>query len=402
MNCRVIYIANKPYLDIDGTQHYAINKKKAPAKGHTYHYYVVKLPIGRDPITHKIKQHDVTGSSFEVLIDNVLSIAELSDEEIRLNRTDLSLREIKKEFFELKSISWDVASRSRMQYIWTNLQNDPIVDRTPISLSEADIIHWQMRIMQKYSIASVNQQWQLLHMLIRYAIARRHSFFDPMLYTMIFKYEPENGVALTRYQLWEILYRNYRDKHFILLAIIVLTGMRIHEALGLSWNDIDFYNKCIHIRHQCKRNPYTGNIEIIPYTKTKRSRTIYPPECFFWCLNKQKAWQEFLSATSSYSNTYHLVITKENGEPESYNPARRALIDALDATDTPAITLHDLRTTCATYGARLSGDLTAVQHYLGHKSNRTLFDYIYSNGKDQSEMIDVIDQYLSKTFRFHE
>ena len=163
-------------------------------------------------------------------------------------------------------------------------------------------------------------------------------------------------------------------------------------------SDIDFEHKCIHIHQQCQRNPETGILEIVPFTKTRRPRTIYPPECFFWCLNKQKRCQEIWARNETYDNKYNLVITNPDGSPVSYASASAALDRALYGTEPDRISLHDLRTTCATYGARLSGDLTATQFYLGHKTKRTLFDYIYSDAEDQSEMIEAIDQYYTESF----
>ncbi len=39
------------------------------------------------------------------------------------------------------------------------------------------------------------------------------------------------------------------------------TGARISEALGLTWDDIDFKNKIISINHQTKYRKVNGKIQ---------------------------------------------------------------------------------------------------------------------------------------------
>lgn len=64
---------------------------------------------------------------------------------------------------------------------------------------------------------------------------------------------------------------NCEEKLF--LALLLFTGMRRGEALGLRWDDIDFNEKCIHIRRNVT---HPGNPAVIGTPKTKSGiRDIY-------------------------------------------------------------------------------------------------------------------------------
>ena len=52
----------------------------------------------------------------------------------------------------------------------------------------------------------------------------------------------------------------------LMLALLLFTGMRRGEVLGLRWNDIDFEQKCIHIRRNVT---HPGNPPVIGTPKTK-------------------------------------------------------------------------------------------------------------------------------------
>ena len=395
MVCRIVYKNNAPYLELDGTSTYKIRKKRVNAGRGNYEYLIIKLPIGRYPETGAIRQHDVTGLTQEDLIDHVFSRIELSDDEMRLTDTEKTIRQISAEWFKSYAISWTDSTRTRNSQILNRLLDEPIVDRTPHSLDEAEIVAWQEKLLKTVTISTVSCLWNCLRSIMRFSITRHYACFDPMAHVKIFQYMPEEGIALTRHQLWKLLYESRNSQCFILLAVTLLAALRISEAIGLAWSDIDFYNKCIYIHQQCNRNPVTGKMEIIPYTKTKQARRIYPPDCLFWCLQKQKALQAEWAQSPKYENKFNLVITCENGTPVRHSYAADSLESTLDGTDPIGITPHDLRCTCATYGARLTGDLFTVRHYLGHRSRRAIFNYICSDSEDQRKMIKQINDSFS-------
>jgi integrase len=54
--------------------------------------------------------------------------------------------------------------------------------------------------------------------------------------------------------------------HYPLFLLLARTGMRIGEALGLSWGDIDFNGRFIHVQRGVSR----GRIELPKNSKTRK------------------------------------------------------------------------------------------------------------------------------------
>lgn len=78
-----------------------------------------------------------------------------------------------------------------------------------------------------------------------------------------------------------------------ILMFLLFTGTRIGECLALSWNDIDFENRSIHIRH--KLTNANGNL-FLDTPKTKSSvLTIGMNETVYKLLKEQKEYCEQLS-----------------------------------------------------------------------------------------------------------
>lgn len=64
----------------------------------------------------------------------------------------------------------------------------------------------------------------------------------------------------------DIVKKSYKDKYGLFPFLLVYTGMRRGEALGLKWGDIDFERRQIHIERSVT---HKFNVAIIDETKTK-------------------------------------------------------------------------------------------------------------------------------------
>ncbi len=83
-----------------------------------------------------------------------------------------------------------------------------------------------------------------------------------------------------------------RDRRY--LALLIYTGMRREEVLGLRWTDIDTENRILHVQRAIT---FKGNRPVLGETKTKNGRRIIPihPDLLQW-LTRDGTNEEYVLA----------------------------------------------------------------------------------------------------------
>lgn len=152
-------------------------------------------------------------------------------------------------------------------------------------------------------------------------------------------------------------------------AVCLFCGLREAEALGLSWQQVDFDNGTITICQQLQKSKLKG----VPYhieksTKGGRDRTIMPPPEVFDYLRREQQKQRInkMRVGGLWSNPNDLVFTNEGGRylTVDYVYKRfKAIAEAIGRSD---LRVHDLRHTCATTAIAAGVNPKAVQQMLGH------------------------------------
>jgi len=182
--------------------------------------------------------------------------------------------------------------------------------------------------------------------------------------------------------------------HYPLILLLARTGVRIGEALGLKWSDIDFNSRFIHIQRGIAR----GRIEAPKNGKTRKvdmsaqlTETLkaYQLEC------KKKGLALGLGDTPEY------VFTNERGQLIDVNLWRRRIFKkALDKAELRKVRIHDLRHTYATLRISKGDNIQDVSNQLGHHSVKLTLD-VYSHwmpGKKKAE-VDALDDIY--TFQYN-
>ena len=156
------------------------------------------------------------------------------------------------------------------------------------------------------------------------------------------------------------------DRFKALWYVLVTTGLRPGEALGLKWGDWDG-NK-LRVRRALVRVPGQG--WSLRDTKTRRSRVVALPEMTIRALEEHRTRQkcERLQVGSSYVDR-GLIFARSTGEPlEANNLKKRYFKPILEAAGLPDMRLYDLRHTAATLRLVNGEHPKVVQEMLGHAS----------------------------------
>lgn len=169
------------------------------------------------------------------------------------------------------------------------------------------------------------------------------------------------------------------------VRVLLMTGMRIGELLGLYWSDIDFDQAVIHIRRSAAINYKEGlNGDIIREgmglydTKTASSNRDLP--VMEQCLEIFRNWLKYRDAPINVhwrnmieeKHNLMLVFPNRNGNIMDYSILRQGLVDICRKNGiTETVSFHKLRHNYASDLLSAGVDLAVVSRMLGHNNIET-------------------------------
>ena len=205
-----------------------------------------------------------------------------------------------------------------------------------------------------------------------------------------------------------------------LLTVLLGTGGRIGEILGLRWEDIDFEDKTISINHSLVyyKDEETEKCSMkIHLPKTESGIRIVPMiEAVQEALAIAKEDQELDGVEQpTVDGMTGFVFLNQFGDvfnQGSVNRAIKRIIESynyeedLEATKEgrdpvllPKFSCHVLRHTFATRLCRVCTNLKVIQYVMGHKSIETTMDvYAEATGDKNKEVFELLSDALSDLF----
>ena len=195
------------------------------------------------------------------------------------------------------------------------------------------------------------------------------------------------------------------DKYSNILRVILYTGMRESEAIGLTWDCVDFKKGVIRIEKQLQRRPVAdGGFTFAPLKNDRvRSVTVAPFVMQLLKDQQKKQIKEKLSCPNEawlgfdtlQDQKTALVFTDERG----YHLNQKALYlrykkiaEKIGADDT---TVHDLRHTFAVFSLQNGDDYKTVQENLGHATaSFTLDVYGHVSEKMRQDSADRMQAHI--------
>lgn len=162
------------------------------------------------------------------------------------------------------------------------------------------------------------------------------------------------------------------------ISLLLLTGLRRGELLGLEWQDIDFNAKTMHIVRTSQYLPSRGIFTETPKTKSSKRLVIISDQVLD-ILRGQLLWQHLQAKRlpDRWMDSGR-VITSEDGSPMHPDRLTRWFGKFIRRTDLPQIHVHSLRHTYATLCIANGVPITAVAAQLGH-ANVAITATIYAH-----------------------
>ena len=189
-----------------------------------------------------------------------------------------------------------------------------------------------------------------------------------------------------------------------LLKVILLTGMRESEAVGLTWDCVDFNSGSITVCKQLqKRLKKDGGYTFAPLKNDKR-RSITPATFVMELLFEQRkiqaqqrlkagmAWEAW---SSEKERETALVFTTALGTNLGVNTAYNHFKKIATQIGAPDACVHDLRHTFAVLSLQNGDDIKTVQENLGHSTAAFTLDvYGHVSERMKKDSADRMQEYL--------
>jgi len=202
------------------------------------------------------------------------------------------------------------------------------------------------------------------------------------------KSRSEDIAPLTRDECKALLdkVKTHFARDYPLFVLLARTGMRIGEALGLQWGDIDFNGRFITVERGLARMK-------IETPKSGKSRRVDMSPQLTDALRVLKLECKKKGLALGLGDAPEYVFNNEKGGFIDVNNWRRRVFNkALEKAGLRKIRIHDLRHTYATLRLSKGDNITDVSNQLGHHSVKLTLD-IYNHwlpGKKKSE-VDALD-----------
>jgi len=203
--------------------------------------------------------------------------------------------------------------------------------------------------------------------------------------------------ALTHDQAMRLLDAIKGHDHEHLYWLLLGTGLRIGEALGLQWSDIDWTRRAVRV--EAKLKPLKGRRWKLEDPKSEAGRRWIPlVDELMGALEAQRA-----RGIRRFGEDF--IFIDQLGEPYTQDSVRNHMaflgdkigIEGERTGSKKTVTPHDLRRSAATFLHGQAVPLAAIQHILGHTDIQTTMRYIDGASEELARQVqEAMDQAFSQ------
>jgi integrase len=234
------------------------------------------------------------------------------------------------------------------------------------TISPDDLVAWYASQRRSGSAAwSIRARWVPLRSLLGYA-ARNGLITANPADVLRRRERPKLGRPRDRFLTSaeiEALLSKSRGSASLIVPLLLFSGLRIGELLGLTWGDIDFGRREIRVRYQMSRK---GNVRIPLKTENGRREVILMAEVAHR-LRKARLAARFAADGD-------LIISNGLGRTLGHRKLSALFATTRDAAGLEGVTPHTCRHTFASILIDQGRTVEFVSQQLGHASTKTTWD----------------------------
>lgn len=366
------------------------------------------------------KRHSIYAPNLEVLREKELTILRDKSDGIRTDAQKVALNDVYDLWVQLKK---GLKENTFQNYIYMYEQfvrNDLGTHKIAI-LKRSDIRRYYNRLIDEHGlkISTVDNIHTVLHQVLDIAVEDgylRNNISDNALKELkqarnLFT-EKRKALTVQEQELFlDFLKKNPMYQHWYpIFALMVGTGLRVGEATGLTWNDIDFENNVINVNHtlvyfSCGDQKGCHFAVNTPKTRTGE-RTVPIVGSVREAIMQEKAYQDEagIKCNIGIDGFTNFVFVNRFGNAQhqgTLNKALRRIIrdcnqEILDKEKEcenmillPKFSCHTLRHTFATRLCESGININVIKTVLGHADISTTLD-IYADVTKDFKMAEMV------------
>ena len=189
---------------------------------------------------------------------------------------------------------------------------------------------------------------------------------------------------------------NCKPVEYTFYHLLAFTGLRIGEAIGLMWSDVDFENKRLNISRTAVK---IGKEQTVQDPKTKRSKRVITLDDE--TLNVLKLWKrqqikEYFQAGKAYQHDSNYIFTNNKGRWLLTATMKVKLSSFFGKHNKlKKITPHGFRHTHASLLFEAGITAKIISDRLGHNNVQTTLDmYTHINDNQRVEVVDQLMDFI--------
>lgn len=241
---------------------------------------------------------------------------------------------------------------------------------------------------------TIRHYYNVLEMIFSYAEKQNIIAHNPMTKVDAPKKDKKPVDALTQEQakqFFRALVESPLDFH-CMMHLLLTSGIRRGECIGLKWKDIDECNSTITIERSAVYTPESGIIISTPKTADS-IRTIPLMSSTIQLLQRLKKETQKENPDTILKEAFLFPSEKDLFKPRDPNAVTRRVKRFMKRNDLPDLSPHDLRHSCATLLLSQGADIKSVQEILGHADASTTLNFYVKS--DLKQMRNATEKYAA-------
>ena len=374
-----------------------IRKKTNTVNGKTYTYYEARYTEGFDPGTGKQIQRSISGKTQKEVAQKLKAALAALDSGTYIAPCKMTVEEWmdvwSKQYLggvkESTVAAYNATIRThikpgigavRLEALDTHMVQsfynglrEPTKDRDAVSPKTVKNVHG------------------ILHKALQQAVANGYIRFNPTNSCILPRVEKKELQPLDEAETKLFLDAVKGHRFELLFTFTLFSGLREGEALGLTWDRVDFMRGTILISKQLQKEKKAGGEFRLVSLKNDKPRRITPAPWVMQLLRDRKLqqYEHKEKAGAAWSNPMNLVFTNELGGNLIPQTVVRHFKEIVASIGRPDARFHDLRHSYAVASLRSGDDIKTVQGNLGHATAAFTLD-VYGHVTNQMQEASAV------------